>query len=132
MMDLSVWTPTGLFLSRKVERIVASGLHGSFCLLPKHVDAVAGLRPGIMVCYHADSEHYLALHEGCLTKRMSHATVVTLQAYQGDSLEHLSEKIEQMLHVADEGERRTRSALAGLESRIARGLVGLESNRVRR
>jgi F-type H+-transporting ATPase subunit epsilon len=131
-MELSVWTPTGLVLSQSVNKIVAVGLHGSFCILGKHVDAVAALRPGILVYQDDSGEGYLAVHEGSLIKRESEVTVVTLQAYRGENLDQLAGQVNSMLHVADESERRTRSALAGLESRIARGLAGLEANRVQR
>lgn len=132
MMELTVWTPTGLVLSHPVKKVVANGLHGSFCVLPKHVDAVAGLRPGILLFDDGFQEGLLAVHEGSLTKKGEEVTVVTLQAYRGDSLERLAKEVEEMLSSADEGERRTRAALAGLESRIARGLAGLEASRVQK
>lgn len=128
MMNLIVWTPTGLALDRMVDKIVANGIHGSFCLLPRHVDAVVGLRSGILLYEAHSQEGYLAVHQGCLTKRGKDVTVVTLQAFEGDHLEQLAREMESLLHAADEGERRTRSALAGLESRIARGLASLETS----
>lgn len=131
-MDLTVWTPTGLLLDRNVDKIVAVGVHGSFCLLPKHVDAVVGLRPGVLLYEAHSREGYLAVNEGCLTKKGRNVTVVTLQAFEGENLEQLARDMETMFHAADEGERRTRSALAGLESRIARGLASLETSFVRR
>lgn len=131
MMLLTVWTPSGMVLSRRVEKVSAMGVHGSFCLLPKHVDAVAGLRPGLLSYARAGREHYLAVNQGCLTKKGVEVTVVTTQAFTGESLEELSGQVETMLHSLDQGERRTRAALAGLESRIARGLASLESSRGR-
>lgn len=125
MMLLEVCLPSGLLLERQVEKVVAPGLHGSFCLLPRHVGAVAPLRPGILTYLTRDTEHYIALDEGLLTKKGQRVTVVTMRAIEGSSLEELADELSTMLNRQDEGERRTRSALAGLESHITRGLIGL-------
>lgn len=131
MMELVVILPTGVVLRRRVSRVVAPGLHGRFGMLPLHLDAVAGLKPGILLYETDEGEGYLAIDEGCLTKKERLITVVTLRAYQASSLEELASQVKALIHGQDEDERRTRSALAGMETRIARGLASLEKKRGR-
>lgn len=127
-MDLTIWIPSGVWLQSRTSKVVASGLHGSFCLLPRHADAIAGLKPGLFSLETPEgSSLYLALDEGCLLKSRSQVTVVTLQAFASEHLETLAGRVRSMVREQDEGERRIRTALAGLESRIARGLFSLES-----
>ena len=49
VMRLRVLLPTELLLDEQAEKIVTEAENGSFCMLPRHVDFVAALVPGILV-----------------------------------------------------------------------------------
>lgn len=121
-MQLEVCLPNRVLLSHEILKLVAVGQQGCFCVLPRHVDAVAALRPGILTYHTARAEHHLAIDEGVLLKRGSRVTVATLRAVEGTCLVSLAEEVAAMMRRQQEGEKRTREALAGLEARIARGL----------
>ena len=68
-MELKILLPAGVFLDTKAVRIVAEAGDGSFCLLPGHIDFVAGLVPGIFVYEDLNGEEiYLAVDEGAIVK----------------------------------------------------------------
>ena len=46
-MQLSIHLPTRVLADLEVDKVVAEGRHGSFCLLPRHSDTVAALVPGL-------------------------------------------------------------------------------------
>ena len=47
-MKLTVWLPTEVLLDEEVTRISAEAQNGWFGLLPKHVDFVTALVPGVL------------------------------------------------------------------------------------
>jgi len=127
VMRFEVSLPTGKLLDKTITKLLAPGLHGSFCLLPRHVDCVAIIRPGILLYVADGEEFFLAVDDGVLCKKGSQITLVTLRAVEGSSLESLASELAVILNHQDQQERQTRAALASLESRITRGLTSLES-----
>ena len=68
-MKLKVVLPSGVLLDQEVVKVVAEAENGSFCLLPRHVDFVAALVPGILAFTPAQGdEAFLATDEGVLVK----------------------------------------------------------------
>ncbi len=47
-MRLRVLLPTEVLLDVEVTKVIAEAENGFFCLLPRHVDFVAALVPGIL------------------------------------------------------------------------------------
>ena len=47
-MKLKVLLPTEIFINEEVEKVVAEADNGYFCLLPRHVDFVSALVPGLL------------------------------------------------------------------------------------
>ena len=47
-MRLRVLLPTEVLLEEEVTKVVAEAENGSFGLLPRHIDFVAALAPGIL------------------------------------------------------------------------------------
>ena len=45
MMKLTLNTPNEIMLDLVGTKVTAEGTHGSFCLLPRHVDFLAALQP---------------------------------------------------------------------------------------
>ena len=119
-MNLQITLPHHRLLTAKVTRLVAEGSHGSFCLLPNHIDCLSILEPGIFV-YEEDSiEHYLAMGEGLLVKQGIAVSVSVWEAIAGDDLSQLQQAVETQFRQLDEQARLTRSALARLEAGLNR------------
>jgi F-type H+-transporting ATPase subunit epsilon len=125
-MRLSVQTPAEHLLDCAVVKVVAEGLNGSFCLLPRHVDLVSALVPGLF--YYETTEgagHYLALDCGLLVKRDAQVSVAVRNAVAGGDLGDLLEVVHLRFNALDEQERVVRSAMARLESDFLRRFMEL-------
>ena len=123
MVTLTLMTPTTIVEKRMISKISAEAEDGAFCLLPRHVDFVAGLVPGIFT--YADSngkEHVLALDQGILVKKGNDVFVSTRALFTGEEIGTLEKKIYQEFYDIDEQEKKMRSQLAKLESDISRRL----------
>ncbi len=90
-MQLEILLPFRVFASATgVLRIVAQTLQGSLGLLPRRLDCVAALVPGILVYETAaGGELFVAVDEGVLVKAGAQVTVSVRRAIAGASLEQL-------------------------------------------
>ncbi len=116
-MKLTVLLPAGVLVDQEVTKVTAEAENGSFCLLPRHVDFVTALVPGLLSFETGTGEEeFLAVDEGILVKRGPEVTVSTRNAVRGASLGQLREAVEERFHVLDEREQQAREVLARLEA----------------
>lgn len=129
-MQLQVFLPQEILIDLPVHKVTAESEHGSFSLLPQHIDCLAILVPGILTYTSLDNEEiFVAVDEGILVKCGSEIRVSTRHAVQGRELGQLRQKIDQHFRILDDQERRMRSALAQLESGLARYFTASEWGR---
>lgn len=127
VMQLKLLTPAAVLLDVPAAKIVAEAQNGLFCLLPRHVDFVAALVPGILYyTTEAGEERFVAVDEGSLVKCGSEVLVSTINAVPGTDLVMLQATVADTFLELDDDERRARSALARLESGAIRRLLELE------
>ena len=119
-MRLRVFLPMTILIDREVTKIVAEAEDGSFGILPKHIDFVAALRPGIISFESVGVEEFLAVDEGILVKCASDVTVSTRKAVQSKNLGELKQTVEHEFRILDDRERKTRTILAKLEIDFAK------------
>ena len=126
-MRLRVLLPTEVLLDREAVKVVAEAANGSFCLLPRHIDFVAALVPGILR-YHTPEgdERLIGIDEGTLVKRGDDVLISVLAAVHGVALNELSSAVTQQFLQRDEDERQARGALARLEAGTLRRFYELE------
>lgn len=126
-MKLKILLPTEVFLDREVNKVIAEAENGSFCLLPRHVDFVAVLVPGIL-CFGIDQEkeEFLAVDEGVLVKCGDDVMVSVRNAVRGPELGELRRTIEQQFEALSEQEKKAKTALAKLESDFFQQFLNLE------
>ena len=127
-MRLKVLLPTEVLIDQPVSKVIAEAENGSFCLLPRHIDFLAALVPGIL-WFEAESgaATFVAVDEGVLVKCGAEVLVSTRNAVQGNDLEHLKQQVVQQFRAVDEQERLTRSALVKLEASLARRFMELQT-----
>lgn len=129
-MHLEVLLPTRVLVDEPVTRLVAEAENGSFGLLPRHVDFVAALRPGILIYSDATgAEHFLGIDEGILVKRAEEVMVSTLNAVPGQDLQSLRATVRQRYVELDEGQKQARSVLTRLEVGVVRRFLELQEIR---
>lgn len=104
-----------------VERIVAETTQGSFGLLPRRLDCVAVLEPGILTYEtKAAGEIYIAVDEGILVKAGADVLVSVRNAIGGTDLGKLRVAVAKEFVDLDENEKQVRAVLARLESGFVR------------
>ncbi len=120
-MLLKVLMPTQVVLERQVVKVIAEGADGVFCLLPRHVDCVSALTPGILTFVDdQDDEQYVAVDQGILVKCGSEVLVSTYSAIHSEDLDELKEAVDRQFLELEEQERKTRTAVARLEADLVR------------
>lgn len=127
-MNLKVLLPFRVFAEiTDVSRIVAETPDGAFGLLPRRLDGVAALAPGILI-YESDTEGEvcLAVDEGVLIKTGAEVLVSVRRAIRGSDLGQLRATVEQEFLILDEREQATRTVMAKLESGFLHRLVSLQ------
>ena len=130
-MNLKVLLPFRIFAEKPgVTRIVAETRDGSFGILPRRLDCVAALAPGILIYENEiEGEVYLAVDEGVLIKTGLDVLVSVRNAIAGTDLGTLRESVEREFLNLDEREQSVRSTLAKMESGFIQ--IGRASCRVR-
>ena len=125
-MQLKVLLPTAVLVDEPVVKVIAEAENGSFCLLPRHVDFVAALVPGLLSFTTADGvEEFLAVDEGILVKQGDDVRVSVINGVRGGALAELRALVTQQFERLDERERRARSALARMEADFVRRFIEL-------
>ncbi|NEX19477.1 F0F1 ATP synthase subunit epsilon [Thiorhodococcus mannitoliphagus] len=127
-MNLKVLLPFRVFAEvAEVTRIVAETPDGAFGLLPRRLDCVAALAPGILIYESAaEGEVYLAVDEGVLVKTGAEVLVSVRRAIRGSDLGQLRATVEQEFLILDEHEQEMRAVMAKLESGFLHRFVSLQ------
>ena len=125
-MRLKVFLPTDVLIDTEVTKVIAEAENGVFCLLPRHIDFVATLVPGLLAyVLPTQGEEFLAVDEGTLVKCGPEVLVSTRQAVRGPDLGQLRRTVEAQFRIIDEREAMARAILAKLEADTVRRFVQL-------
>ena len=127
-MTLRVLLPFEVFAEETgVARIVVDTAQGSFGLLPRRLDCVAALVPGILG-FEAEGqgEVFLAVDEGVLVKTGPVVVVSVRRALRGQDLARLHETVEREFLTLDAQEEAMRTVMARLETGFLRRFATLQ------
>lgn len=127
-MNLKLLLPFQVFAEKTgVSRIVAETCVGSLGLLPRRLDCVTALVPGILI-YESEleGEVYVAVDEGVLVKTGPDVFVSVRRAMAGTDLAQLREAVEKEFRALDEHTQRVRTVMAKLESGVLRRFVSFQ------
>jgi len=129
-MKLKVLLPFEIFTEKTgVSRIVAETHDGSFGILPRRLDCVAALAPGILTYETpSDGEVFLAVDEGVLVKAGPDVLVSVRRALGGTDLGRLREAVEQEFLSLDQQEQSLRSMLAKMESDLIHRMASIRND----
>ncbi len=118
LMNLKILLPFRVFAEKTgVSRIVAESGNGSFGLLPRRLDCVAALAPGILIYeLGKEGEVYIAVDEGFLVKKGFDVLISVRNAIEGTDLAKLHEAVESEFVDLNRQEREMRSVMAKMES----------------
>ncbi|MBP5344297.1 MAG: F0F1 ATP synthase subunit epsilon [Alphaproteobacteria bacterium] len=125
-MELKVVTPTEIILSCPVQKITIEGIDGFRCFLPKHIDFITALKPGIMTYLTQDNKlKYVACNQGLFVKCGNQVSVSTPWAVISDNLEHLKQHIKQAFQEMEQERKEVGVSMARLEIGLTKGLMQL-------
>lgn len=128
-MKLKIYIPSAVFLEEDVLKVIAESPKGSFCLLPRHIDYVMALVPGILsYTTMKEEECFTAVDSGLLVKQGDRILVSTRNAVSG-ALGELKQEVDRMIFEVDEHEKKTRSSVARLEADFVRRFVEFGKSR---
>ncbi|EAZ88417.1 F0F1 ATP synthase subunit epsilon [Crocosphaera chwakensis] len=123
-MKLKVLIPNKVFLVEEVEQVNAEAKNGAFGLLSNHIDFVTALTPSILSYRSLQGEEvFMAIDEGILVKCGQTVMVSTGRAVKDANLDRLHQTVAEEFLQLNEQQKMTRTAIARLESGLARGIV---------
>lgn len=129
-MTLRVLLPFEIFADETgVASIVVETAQGSFGLLPRRLDCVAALVPGILSYESAaHGEVFVAVDEGVLVKTGPAVVISVRRALRGTALARLRDTVEQEFLTLDAQEEEMRTAMARLETGFLRRFATLHGS----
>lgn len=129
MMTLRILVPQQVLLEEEeVQKVVAEGDHGSFGMLPRHVDFVAVLTPGILSYDTAGGESFVAVDRGILVKQGSEVLVSVREAVAEGDLGELEATVRDRFTRLGEEEKQMETTLARLEADFVRRYAELRES----
>ncbi len=128
-MNLKVLLPTEVLVEEDVAKVTAEAHNGLFCLLPRHVDFVAAIVPGILSFETVGGrETFLAVDEGILVKCGQEVVVSTRNAVQGPDLGQLRRTVEERFEVLGDREKTARAAMVKIEAGFIRRFLEIQKH----
>jgi|SRR5665647_189546 len=125
-MRIKLTLPYETILDEEVDKITAPGVEGAFQILPKHIDVVWTLQPGILILTKDNENKYFAIHKGVLVKENDIVYVSSFQAIKGDSLEDLNKALIENFKTLDDREKQAQKVLIKLETDTMRRFMEIE------
>ncbi len=127
-MNLKLLLPFEILVETSdVLRIVVENLEGAFGLLPRRLDCVSVLVPGILFYETAtEGNCYLAIDEGVLIKTGSNVLISVRRAIQGTDLGQLHASVDEEFMALNERELGLRTLSAKLDVGILQRFKGFE------
>jgi F-type H+-transporting ATPase subunit epsilon len=126
-MNLKVLLAAEVLVEADVSKVIAEAHNGYFCLLPKHVDFVTALVPGILSFEVSDGrEEYLAVDAGILVKCGEDVLVSARNAVRGPDLGQLRRTVSEKFEAIGEHEKSARTAMAKIEAGFVRRFLEIQ------
>ena len=128
-MKLKVFLPAEVLIDEEVTSVSAEAQNGFFCLLPRHIDFVAALVPGILSFKNGEgNEVFLAVDEGVLVKCGQEVMVSTRNAVRAQDLGKVRQTVAEQFKVLGEREKTARSAMAKIEAGFVRRFLEIQGH----
>ena len=126
ILQLKVMEPEKILVKSSVNKVIAEGLNGSFCIKPRHIDFVSALKPGILEYYTDESEQFIAVNEGILVKCGQDVLVSVLSGIPGTDLSKLEETVREQFQKSEAINKATGIALKGMEADLLMHFVDMD------
>ena len=126
MLELQIMLPTRIFVH--LDNIIHMNVDtpaGNLGFLPRRLDCITPVNPGILAYRQRDSEAelYIAIDKGILVKTGSRINISVHHAVAGTNLLELEQIIHAEFEQLSEQEERVRSVCAGIETKLIRRFI---------
>jgi F-type H+-transporting ATPase subunit epsilon len=126
-MKLNLLLPGQTLVEEEVLQVTAEAQNGSFCLLPRHVDFVAALVPGLLSYKNLDEkEVFYAVDRGVLVKCGNEVLISVGNAVRGSELGKLRETVKRQYRTLDEREQKALNAMSKIEAGFVRRFLEIQ------
>ena len=126
-MNLQVLLPEQILINEPVTRVLAEGINGWFCLLPRHLDMVAPLIPGMLIYHDLDKkEQFLAIDRGTLVKCGEQVYVSVQHGIKSTELSIVKQQVQEWFQDRKKHQEAVLSTMTRLEAGLVRQLLELE------
>lgn len=116
-MKLNVILPAKTLFSKEITKLIAEGVNGSFCLLPRHIDFVSALKESILTYQLLNGEEeYLAHTSAILVKCKENVYIATKYVLESNSLGDLQRSISEKFQNIEAEEKKTKTFLTQMET----------------
>jgi F-type H+-transporting ATPase subunit epsilon len=130
-MRLIIRLPASTLFEEDVTKLQAKAENGWFGLLPRHIDFVTALAPGVMTFQPVNGQpEYLAHDHGILVKCGREVAISTRSAVRGTDIARLNSEVEMQFLAQQEREKAARALEARLEADLVRRLLQTEKDTV--
>lgn len=117
-IQLKIIKPEKILIDEEVDKVIAEGLDGSFCLKPRHIDFVSVLKPGILLYESEGEEYYMAIDEGILVKYGYDVRVSVLNGIVANNLSELDKTVRDVFYKSEELNKATEFAMKSMEAEM--------------
>jgi F-type H+-transporting ATPase subunit epsilon len=124
--QLKMMIPLRTVVDQEIRKLKAEGVHGTFVILPRHVDCAIELKPCLLSYEQEDGEIYYAIDGGLLVKCGQEVKVITPQLAGDAPLGELQASVRAMLQDVGDQEARARRALQRIETDIVRRFMEMD------
>ena len=126
-MNLTILIPSTTLVDRQVAKVTAEAPNGLFCLLPRHVDFVTALVPGLLVFTTEEGEEvFVAVDEGILVKQSDTVYVSTRNAVAGEALDRLEATVARQFRRRSREAEKTLQAMNKIEAGFVRRFLDIQ------
>jgi F-type H+-transporting ATPase subunit epsilon len=126
-VNVSIMTPVETMEEKGVAEITAESSTGHFGMLPRHIDFITDLVPGMLCCRLLNGDEMcFAVDEGVLVKKSNEVYVSVRRAIKGGAVGTLKDAVVKKLGSLNEQEKKSRAILAKLEADFMRRFLEIK------
>jgi len=127
-MRLKLLLPTHIEIDEEVSKVTAEAVTGAFTLLPRHLDYVAPLVPGILSYEGSSGESFVAINGGILVKTGQDVRVAVTEAAADADLATLEQAVRENFQRLDDTQSRAQGAIRRMEADFVRRVIEWEEH----
>lgn len=125
-MKAKIILPNRTLSEVDIDKASIPGTEGYFQILPRHIDFVSSIKPGILTLFFGERQEYYAVHYGMAVKRGDSLHIACLYGMKGDSLEGLSRTLAEHIRSSNEYEEEIKAILKKMEAETLRRFIEMD------